>query len=165
MTNKKSISDKIVEHERKLQIVSSNFKNIDIDNISGGDGLDGTENAQNINLNDQSLELKTSMDINGISRHTDLPATITGRNIVIDTITNNNSVSLDKVVIGSGSKSDRRSVDNLDNKITPISETQNIKNNGDTITMTADIEFDKSKDISEVAIKLSNGDFLQYDTV
>jgi hypothetical protein len=177
MPRENKLSDEVVENRRKIKIASSAFKEIDIANIGGGgegdddsdndgDGTDGTETAANADLGEQGLNFSTDLTINGVSEHTDLIGTNISSEILIDILSSTNSVSIDKIVIGSGTtNTTRRETNFLDNPITPVSETQNITNNTDSLTIDATIEYDESKTLSEVAIQLSNGDLLQYDLV
>jgi len=183
MPRENKLSDEVVENRRKIKIASSAFKEIDIANIGGqgegsganpdggddsnnGDGTDGTETAASADLGEQGLNFSTDLSINGVSEHTDLIGTNISSEVLIDILSATNSVSIDKIVIGSGTtNSARRETNSLDNPITPVSETQSVTNNTDSLTIDATIEYDESRTLSEVAIQLSNGDLLQYDVV
>lgn len=183
MPRENKLSDEVVENRRKIKIASSAFKEIDIANIGGGgdgsgsnpdsgddsnngDGTDGTESASNNDLGEQNLNFSTDLTINGVSEHTNLIGTNVSSEVLIDILSATNSVGIDKIVIGSGSQSAaRREQNSLTTQITPVSETQSITNNGDSLEISATIEYDKSETLSEVAIQLSNGDLLQYDLV
>lgn len=183
MPRDNKLSDEVVENRRKIKIASSAFEEIDIANIGGqGDGsgsnpnsgsdsnnateVDGTEAAVNNDLGEQGLNFSTDLTINGVDEHTDLIGTNVSSEVLIDILSATNTVGIDKIVIGSGSTTAaRRDRNSLQNQITPVSETQSVTNNGDSLTIDATIEYDKSETLSEVAIKLSNGDLLQYDLV
>jgi len=183
MPRENKLSDEVVENRRKIKIASSAFKEIDIANIGGqgdgsganpdggddsnnGDGTDGTETAASADLGEQGLNFSTDLTINGVSEHTNLIGTNISSEVLIDILSSTNSVSIDKIVIGSGQTTTvRRETNSLDNPITPNSETQTVTNNTDSLTVKATIEYDETKTLSEVAIQLSNGDLLQYDLV
>jgi hypothetical protein len=168
------INDEVLENRRKIQYASTAFDQIDIlsgSSIFGGSGTnnedaDGTQNAKKINLGTETIKGTTNLSINGQLKHPQSLGTLNMRNTIIDTITGSNTTSVSKIVVGDGkSLNNRRETSSLISQISPASESHTITLDNDVIRIKSEIEVDETIDISEVGLKDSNGNLLQYFTL